>query len=45
MCLFFPLWMALKLMEVTPTHIREEMHGKEYFCKLSGSLIWQRLGF
>ena len=33
--LFFPLWMALKLMEVTPTHIKEEMHEKEYFCKLS----------
>lgn len=33
--LFFPLWVVLKLMEVTLTHIREEMHEKEYFCKLS----------
>lgn len=43
--LFFPLWMALKLMEVTPTHIREEMHGKEYFCKLSWFFNLAKTGF
>ena len=43
--LFFPLWMALKLMEVTPTHIREEMHEKEYFCKLSWFFNLTKTGF